>query len=105
VKLTVNGKTLTEPLVVKMDPRVTSTPAMIQQQFTLAKRVYDALAGVHAKLAAQPGDATLTRVYARLLAVYGLTQQGNGPIPAQNQKAINDALEQYRTAAGAKGGR
>ena len=44
VKLTVNGETMTQPLTVKMDPRVKSTAAMIAQQFALAKRVYDASA-------------------------------------------------------------
>ena len=44
VELTVNGRTLTQPLGIKMDPRVKATAAMIQQQFALAKRVYDAAA-------------------------------------------------------------
>ena len=108
VKLTVNGRTLTQPLVVKMDPRVQSTRATILQQFSLAKRVYDAIADVHAKLAAQPETAAagrLTRVYEGLRSVYGLTQQGGGPIPAQNQKAIDEALERYRAVAGAAAGR
>jgi hypothetical protein len=108
VKLTVNGKTLTQPIVVKMDPRVTSTSATILQQFSLAKRVYDAIADVHAKLALRPETAAaerLTRVYEGLQSVYGLTQQGGGPIPTQNLKAINEALERYRAIAEAAAGR
>ncbi len=46
VKLTANGKSYTQPLLVKMDPRVKSGALALQQQFTLAKRVYDALANI-----------------------------------------------------------
>ena len=41
VKLTAAGKSYTEPLTVKMDPRVRTPLAGIQQQFTLSKRMYD----------------------------------------------------------------
>ncbi|HEX7939255.1 MAG TPA: hypothetical protein VF483_09715, partial [Gemmatimonadaceae bacterium] len=43
VRLTVNGKTLTQPLTVKMDPRISATAADLTLQFTLSKRVYDAM--------------------------------------------------------------
>jgi photosystem II stability/assembly factor-like uncharacterized protein len=40
VKLTVNGKTYTQPIVVKQDPRV-KTPALVMQQvYTLSKAAY-----------------------------------------------------------------
>ena len=41
VKLTAAGKSYTEPLTVKMDPRVRTPLAGLQQQFTLSKRMYD----------------------------------------------------------------
>src|SRR5215467_3983296 len=41
VKLTANGKSYTQPLVVKMDPRVKTTPLGLQQSATLAKQLYD----------------------------------------------------------------
>lgn len=41
VKLTAGGKTYTQPLVVKMDPRVKTSTAALQQQFTLSKQLYD----------------------------------------------------------------
>jgi photosystem II stability/assembly factor-like uncharacterized protein len=134
VKLTVDGKTLTEPLVVKMDPRVKSAPASIQQQFTLAKRVYDAVAdlqqakgkiadaeqrarssgdseraerlaalagagggGGRGRAGARTSAATLSAINAELQGVYGLTQQGSGPIPSQVVKTIEDALAHYQT--------
>jgi len=41
VKLTANGKSYAQPLTVKMDPRVKTPLAGIQQQFTLSKQLYD----------------------------------------------------------------
>jgi photosystem II stability/assembly factor-like uncharacterized protein len=41
VKLTVNGKSYTQPLTLRMDPRVKTTPLGLQQQFTLSKQLYD----------------------------------------------------------------
>jgi hypothetical protein len=43
VKLTVDGKSMTQPLVVKMDPRVTTPSEGLQQQFTLSKQMYDGI--------------------------------------------------------------
>jgi hypothetical protein len=39
VKLTVKGKSYTQPLTVKMDPRVGTPLAGLQQQFALAQRI------------------------------------------------------------------
>jgi hypothetical protein len=41
VKLTVDGKSDTQPLTLKMDPRVKTTPLGLAQQFTLSKQLYD----------------------------------------------------------------
>jgi hypothetical protein len=41
VKLTAGGKSYTEPLTVKMDPRVRTPLPGLQQQFTLSKELYD----------------------------------------------------------------
>ncbi len=41
LKLTVNGHIYTQPLRVKMDPRVKISPAGLQQQFTLSMKAYD----------------------------------------------------------------
>jgi hypothetical protein len=41
VKLTVDGRSYTQPLTVKMDPRVKTPPAGLVQQFTLARKVTD----------------------------------------------------------------
>lgn len=41
VRLTANGKTLKAPLKVVMDPRVKTQASDLEQQFTLAKQMYD----------------------------------------------------------------
>ena len=43
VKLTVNGKSDSRMLVVRMDPRVSVTPAALQQQFDVELQIGDAL--------------------------------------------------------------
>jgi photosystem II stability/assembly factor-like uncharacterized protein len=43
VKLTAGGKSYTQPLTVKMDPRVRTPLAGLQQQFTWSKQIYDDL--------------------------------------------------------------
>ncbi len=42
VVLTVGGKTYTQPLTVKIDPRVKLAPADLRKQFDLSKELYDA---------------------------------------------------------------
>jgi photosystem II stability/assembly factor-like uncharacterized protein len=48
VKLTVGGKTYTQPLVVKMDPRVTTPPEGLARQFELSLRCYEGMRTLHA---------------------------------------------------------
>jgi hypothetical protein len=43
VKLTVDGKNYTQPMLVKMDPRVKTPPAGLDQQFRLSRQLYDDL--------------------------------------------------------------
>src|SRR5258708_18536583 len=50
VKLTANGKSVTQPLIVKMDPRVTTSTEGLQQQFTLSKQIYDDIVSATAAL-------------------------------------------------------
>jgi len=47
VKLTANGKTYTQPLAVKMDPRVKTSQAGLAQQHGIAMRAYEGLKQVH----------------------------------------------------------
>jgi photosystem II stability/assembly factor-like uncharacterized protein len=53
VRLTADGRTYTQPLELRMDPRIKTPPAQLREQFTLAMRIadlmrqdYEALEGV-----------------------------------------------------------
>src|SRR5499427_6656865 len=46
VKLTVDGTPHTQPLTVKMDPRITTPQLGLSQQFTLSKQLYDGILAV-----------------------------------------------------------
>jgi len=50
VKLTANGKTVTQPLTVRMDPRVTTPAAGLNQQFALSMKAYNGVAVSRAML-------------------------------------------------------
>jgi hypothetical protein len=43
VRLSVNGQPYTQPLIVRMDPRVKTSPADLRLQFTLSKQLFDAM--------------------------------------------------------------
>jgi photosystem II stability/assembly factor-like uncharacterized protein len=48
VKLTVDGKSFTQPLTIRMDPRVTTAPAGIAKMHEVAMRCYDSIARIRA---------------------------------------------------------
>jgi len=50
VRLTVGGKRYTQPLTLKMDPRVKTPPLGLSQQFTLSKQLYDGILDVQKAL-------------------------------------------------------
>jgi hypothetical protein len=47
VRLTVNGAALTQPLIVRLDPRVKASVAGLQQLATLTREMYDAAVATH----------------------------------------------------------
>jgi hypothetical protein len=70
IKLTVDGKSYTQPLTLKMDPRV-KTPAIgLTQQFTLSKQMYDGM--IEAQKALQELRARSTRNEQLEQAIAGL---------------------------------
>ena len=84
MRLTANGKPATQPLVVKMDPRVKSGAVALQQQFTLSKKVYDAINRMQDTLprlaqarekAQAGGDTALAQ---RIQALAGIGEGGRG---------------------------
>jgi hypothetical protein len=86
VRLTVDGKPYTQPLVVKMDPRV-KQPETLQQQFDLSKRVYDAINTIQSTLpkvqqardrAQAAGNADLAQQLQALAGAAGGRGRGGG---------------------------
>jgi photosystem II stability/assembly factor-like uncharacterized protein len=57
VKLTVAGKTYTQPLTLKMDPRASITAAGLAQQFTLATKIAGMMNRTFAAIPAKPAGA------------------------------------------------
>jgi hypothetical protein len=87
VKLSINGHSLTQPLTVKMDPRVKTPADVLAQQFAIALRCWDGARQ------AQTALAQVRKFRAELKARKG--RAGKGPvadaIAALDQKA--EALE------------
>ena len=97
VRLKVDGKSYSRPLRVRMDPRVKTPVASLQQQFSLSKRLSDAIGVIATRLASGTGDrAALTRINANLENLYNLLQDADVPPTAQAIRAANEALAAAR---------
>jgi photosystem II stability/assembly factor-like uncharacterized protein len=81
VRLTVEGKSYTQPLTLRMDPRVKTPAVGLQQQFTLSKELYDEILAAQKALGqvrgirAQAGAAAFA---ARLTELEGTPGAGGG---------------------------
>jgi photosystem II stability/assembly factor-like uncharacterized protein len=81
VKLTVDGQSYTQPLIVKMDPRVRTPAPGLAQQFTLSKQLYDGLVELHSALdeiRALGRGGVPTELGAKLAALEGQPAAGAG---------------------------
>src|SRR5262249_32953476 len=65
VTLTVDGRTSTQPLTLKMDPRATITTLGLSQQFSLATKIADLMNRTYAAIGHQPGSAGQQQAAAR----------------------------------------
>ena len=74
VKLTVDGKAFTQPLAVKMDPRVKTPPAALKQQFDLAMKVVELMSRTKS-----PDKARLNGELSRVLGA--IEGADNAPTP------------------------
>ncbi|MGO8813795.1 MAG: WD40/YVTN/BNR-like repeat-containing protein [Terriglobia bacterium] len=77
VKLTVNGKSYTQPLILKMDPRVKTSQADLVKQFEMAEQIGEAQGQVGAAL------ATANRLHGQLQSL--ATKTGD-------RKALTDQI-------------
>jgi hypothetical protein len=89
IKLIAEGKTYTQPLVVKMDPRVKTSPADLQKQFALSYTCYTAL---------QKMNESKNQVQSLQAQLQKLIPAANGPL-ADSLKEIETQLQMF-TGAG-----
>jgi photosystem II stability/assembly factor-like uncharacterized protein len=96
VKLTVNGQSYTEPIVVKQDPRVKTPPLAMQQIYTLSKAAYDG--AIDAQIAAKQAHDVRAQIAA-------MAPQAKDPL-TQSLTALDKKLETLEGApASGAGGR
>jgi len=112
VKLTAGGKTFTQKLTVKMDPRVTTPAAGLAQQFDAEIKIADALRqdfnalqqvrAVRAQLKtllmparSLPGDVSgaINALEKTLAVLEGAPRQFGQPVTSDNLTAMNSSLE------------
>jgi photosystem II stability/assembly factor-like uncharacterized protein len=98
VKLTVGGKQFTQPLTLKMDPRVTSPPAGIAKMFEISMRCYEGIAKTRF------AQAEIRKLRDQLRALKEKAGQGTvgSAIAALDQKAAG--IEGAAGGAGPRGG-
>jgi hypothetical protein len=97
VKLTVDGRTLTQPIVVKQDPRVKTPAIAMQQVYTLSRAMYfEAQAAADAAASARTqgkadAAAALDAAAQTLRGVMNSLQAADVPATARQLKAITEA--------------
>ena len=103
VKLAVDGKSVTQPLTVRMDPRVKTPNEGLQQQFTLSKQMYDDAVAANAAL--EQLRAIRTRIKGTPLdekaaALEGAPAGDFGPPPAAGPESLNGIIGSLRAVLG-----
>ncbi len=96
VKLTAAGKSYTQPLKVRMDPRVKTLPADLAQQHALSKQLYDALI---------ESSAALDGLRDLRVQLKQRMEQAGGNAVSQAIGAFDKKAEATEGAAGGFGGR
>ena len=105
MKLTVDGRSYTQPITVKMDPRVKTPLLALREQFTLATRLAEMMRKDVEALgrAKASNDATrvreLTALNRDLASVYGWVEGADAAPTTQVTKAIADLQARVATLA------
>jgi hypothetical protein len=102
VRLTVGGRSLTQPITVKMDPRVKTPAAGLAQQFELSKAMYDGVLETQAAL------RSMESIRARVKKLQEKLGNGEGETgeAAKQGRARREALAVFdKKAAEIEGGR
>jgi photosystem II stability/assembly factor-like uncharacterized protein len=93
VRLTVEGVTRTEPLTVRLDPRVKTSAADIKLQYDTSRAIDAALRRVSEAIAAKRGSAdTLGRVQGQLIQLFGILEATDAAPTSQTLAAVKETL-------------
>ena len=104
VRLTTNGRTVTQPLVVRMDPRVKTPASALARRFALASQLSDAIGRAAAAGRAAPATGTtpgagrtpaadsLSRLAGELAQLYGVVEGSDAAPTPQTEAAVADRL-------------
>jgi photosystem II stability/assembly factor-like uncharacterized protein len=84
VRLTVDGKVFTQPMMVKLDPRVKISGAVLKQQFDLSMACYDGL----------------QRIRTTRERIRGLRLQVQSLLKKENLGGLKEALDDFEKKAG-----
>jgi len=103
VRLTVDGRAVSQPLTVEMDPRVKISIDDLKRQHDVSRGIDAALARVSASLQAGRGDrAVLTRLQGQLVQLFGVVEQSDAAPTAATLEAWNMVAASLDAALGAR---
>jgi len=90
VALTIDGHTVRQPLIVKMDPRVAATPLDLSQQFSLAAKLSEMMNRSYTAWQQASGDAKrpLATLNRDLATAYAVIESADAAPTAQAAKSV-----------------
>jgi photosystem II stability/assembly factor-like uncharacterized protein len=99
VRLTVDGAVLTQPIVVRLDPRVKTTAEGLRLQYDTSRALDAALRRVAGGLQSSAGDrAVLTRLRGDLTQLFSIVEQTDTAPTTQVLSAVKETLAAVNAA-------
>jgi len=89
VRLTAHGKSYTQPITVKADPRVKTSPLAMQQVYTLSRAAYDG--AVSARPAADPARSLRAPIAQQLPKATGQNAEAPTALPKEHAEDVGVA--------------
>ncbi|MFH1764051.1 MAG: hypothetical protein ABIF09_07665 [Gemmatimonadota bacterium] len=101
VRMTVEGRSHSQTLTVRMDPRVTTPAADLQQQFELSLGLYEGMARLMAAAEDDPsGGTAYMGLHGRLSSLYNVLQGSDGIPTSQAVSAVREVLAELGAMLG-----